>query len=104
LAERIPYNAWDSHMHVIDPENYPLHPDAVYTPTPYSLSDAIKFEQAVGIRNIVLVQPSIYGNDNSCMLDALRELGPYRGRGVAMPKSSLRHCKSGILWEFEVSE
>jgi predicted TIM-barrel fold metal-dependent hydrolase len=82
LAERIPYNAWDSHMHVVDPANYPLSPDASYTPEPHLLSDAVKFEQSVGIQNIVLVQPSIYGNDNSCMLDALRQLGPQRGRAV----------------------
>ena len=31
---------------------------------------------------MVLVQPSIYGNDNSCMLSALRDLGPERGRAV----------------------
>lgn len=36
----------------------------------------------MGLRNIVLVQPSIYGNDNTCMLDALRALGPRHGRAV----------------------
>lgn len=31
---------------------------------------------------MVFVQPSIYGNDNSCMLDALRQVTPERGRAV----------------------
>ncbi|ETI22651.1 hypothetical protein G647_06727 [Cladophialophora carrionii CBS 160.54] len=31
---------------------------------------------------MVLVQPSIYGNDNSCMLQALDELTPKHGRAV----------------------
>ncbi|PSN61931.1 amidohydrolase 2 [Corynespora cassiicola Philippines] len=40
------------------------------------------FEKSIGISNIVLVQPSIYGNDNSCLLDALKAIGPRHGRGV----------------------
>ncbi|KAJ4374540.1 hypothetical protein N0V86_007409 [Didymella sp. IMI 355093] len=42
----------------------------------------MSFEKTVGISNIVLVQPSIYGNDNSCLLNALRAIGPHHGRGV----------------------
>lgn len=82
LASRIPSGAWDSHMHILDPDNYPLAPTAVYRPSTFSLAQALTFESSVGIRNIVLVQPSIYGVDNTCLLDALQELGSARGRGV----------------------
>ena len=82
LAQRMPSGAWDSHMHVFDLENYDLIPNAIYRPNSYSLEQALEFEATVGIKNIVLVQPSIYGNDNGCLLDALKELGPKRGRGV----------------------
>ncbi|CAM1504756.1 Fc.00g023470.m01.CDS01 [Cosmosporella sp. VM-42] len=82
LAERMPPGAWDSHMHVFDLENYELIPNAIYRPNSYSLEQALEFESTVGIDNIVIVQPSIYGNDNSCLLDALKGLGPKRGRGV----------------------
>lgn len=82
MAGRIPRGAWDSHMHVVDPDNYDLAPEAVYRPSSHTLDQAMEFEKSVGINNIVLVQPSIYGNDNSCLLDALRKLGPTRGRGV----------------------
>lgn len=78
----IPPGAWDSHMHVIDPALYPLANDAIYTPKPHTLDHAIAFESSMRISNIVLVQPSIYGNNNSCLLDALRKLGPERARGV----------------------
>jgi predicted TIM-barrel fold metal-dependent hydrolase len=74
--------SWDSHMHVVDPGRYPLAPDAAYTPSPHTLPEALAFESSVGISNIVLVQPSIYGIDNSCLLDALRDIGPRRGRAV----------------------
>jgi len=96
LSERIPPNSWDSHMHVVDPDSYPLASDAQYTPTPHTLSQAMSFESSVGINSIVLVQPSIYGNDNSCMLDALRKLGLQRGRAVVafdpatLPPSTLQ--------------
>ena len=78
----LPEGAWDSHMHVIDPEMYPLASDACYVPSRHLLGDALGFEAGLGFSNIVLVQPSIYGNDNSCMLDALRLLGPSRARAV----------------------
>ncbi|RFU29530.1 hypothetical protein B7463_g6804, partial [Scytalidium lignicola] len=82
LIARIPFDSWDSHMHVVDPEQYPLSPTAAYVPHPHRLPEAIAFESSIGFRNVVLVQPSIYGNDNSCLLAALQELGAIRARGV----------------------
>ncbi|KAB2572802.1 hypothetical protein DBV05_g8476 [Lasiodiplodia theobromae] len=82
VAARIPPDSWDSHMHVTDPR-YPLAPNAAYTPPLHTLSDALALTSgAYNIRNLVFVQPSIYGADNSCLLSALRELGPQHGRGV----------------------
>ena len=69
-------------MHVVEPMKYPLAERPQYTPSTFTLGDAMRFEKSVGVRNIVLVQPSIYGTDNSCLLAALRELGADRGRGV----------------------
>jgi predicted TIM-barrel fold metal-dependent hydrolase len=83
LSERIPPNSWDSHMHVIDPDTYPLAADAQYTPMPHTLSHAMSFYSTIGgINSMVLVQPSIYGHDNTCLLDALRRVGPRRARAV----------------------
>lgn len=71
-------------MHVIDPKRYPLAPGAVYVPSTNSIWDAVSFENTVGMKNIVAVQPSIYGNDNSAMLDSMKALGPERSRGVVV--------------------
>lgn len=68
-------------MHVTSPD-YPLAADAAYIPSLHSLQHAMKFEATIGLSNIILVQPSIYGNDNSCLLDALKTIGPHHGRGV----------------------
>lgn len=84
VAQRLPNNTWDGHMHVIDPSRYPLAPNAVYTPSVFSAWDAVSFENSVSMRNLVAVQPSIYGNDNSALLDALRAFGPDRSRGVVV--------------------
>lgn len=81
-TQEVPSGAWDSHMHILDPQRYPLDPDAQYIPQTHTLSEAMEFESSVGISNIVLVQPSIYAVDNSCVLDGLRELGPQRARAV----------------------
>ncbi|KAL2809336.1 hypothetical protein BJX63DRAFT_365385 [Aspergillus granulosus] len=83
LRGRLPSQSWDSHMHVVEPR-YPVVADAAYKPTPHTIHDAIAFESSVGIENFVLVQPSIYGYDNSCLLQALRHIGPSRGRGVVV--------------------
>ena len=82
LSQRLPSGAWDSHMHTFEPDRFPLASTAFYTPKTHTLEEAMEFESSVGIPNIVLVQPSGYGNDNSCLLDVLRRLGPSRSRGV----------------------
>ncbi|CAI7607325.1 unnamed protein product [Penicillium glandicola] len=84
LKHRLPPKSWDSHMHVVEPERFPVSATAVYKPTPHTLSEALAFESALGVENLVFVQPSIYGTDNSCLLDALRKIGPSRGRGVVV--------------------
>ena len=77
----MPADAWDCHMHVTSPD-YPLAANAAYKPVLHDIKHAMAFEKTVGVRNVVLVQPSIYGNDNNCLLDALKAIGPRHGRGV----------------------
>ncbi|KAJ5167277.1 Amidohydrolase 2 [Penicillium canariense] len=84
LKKRIPPRSWDSHMHVVEPHRFPVSPAAVYQPEIHTLADALAFESSLGVENLVFVQPSIYGTDNSCLLAALARLGPSRGRGVVV--------------------
>lgn len=83
----VPFGAWDSHMHVSDPSAYPVAPAAKYEPQKHTLDEALQFETALGFRNIVLVQPSTFGTDNSNLLDALRDLqsnDQLNGRGIVV--------------------
>ncbi|KAJ5288197.1 Amidohydrolase 2 [Penicillium angulare] len=84
LKHRLPLQSWDSHMHVVEPQRFPVSRSAVYQPAVHTLADALAFEASIGVKNLVFVQPSIYGTDNSCLLAALTKLGPYRGRGVVV--------------------
>ncbi|KAL3486843.1 hypothetical protein BJX62DRAFT_228477 [Aspergillus germanicus] len=97
LRGKLPHKSWDSHMHVVEPR-YPVVADAAYEPTPHTIHDAIEFETSLGIENVVLVQPSIYGHDNSCLLDALRHIGPSRGRGVVVIDAANANIKTLREW------
>jgi predicted TIM-barrel fold metal-dependent hydrolase len=76
----IPPGACDSHVHVFDPR-FPLAERRVYTPPPATVDDLLELQRALRLERVVLVQPSVYGTDNSAHLDALRRLGS-RARGV----------------------
>ena len=54
-----------------------------YTPHLLTLDDYRPIMTTLGIDRAVLVQPSVYGMDNSALLDALRQM-PERLRGVVV--------------------
>ncbi|HJS39029.1 MAG TPA: amidohydrolase family protein [Burkholderiales bacterium] len=81
---RPPPLACDCHIHVFGPfARYPLDPARKYTPGEATLEEYLKVARTLGTGRVVLVQPSVYGTDSSCQLDALRQLGE-RARGVAV--------------------
>jgi predicted TIM-barrel fold metal-dependent hydrolase len=81
---RPPPLACDCHIHVFGPyARYPLDAARKYTPPQAPLEDYRRVMAALGTDRVVLVQPSVYGTDNACQRDALRELGD-RARGVAV--------------------
>jgi 2-pyrone-4,6-dicarboxylate lactonase len=76
-------NACDSHFHVFGPEErYPYSTDLRYRPPYAPLGDYLAHARELGIDRYVFVQPSAYGRDNRCMLDAMREVGPEKCRGI----------------------
>ena len=75
--------ACDSHFHVFGPqERYPYAADLRYKPPHAPLDDYLAHSKELGIERYVFVQPSAYGRDNSCMLDAMRSVGALRCRGI----------------------
>lgn len=80
----VPANACDSHTHIFgDPHRFPYNLPRNYTPEIVSVDESLAVHRALHTQRIVLVQPSVYGSDNSCMLDAMKKLGSIsRGIGV----------------------
>ena len=70
----LPPLSCDSHVHVIGhAARYAFDARRGYTPEPASLASYCRVAAACGIERAVLVQPSVYGADNACLLDALRD-------------------------------
>lgn len=76
--------ACDCHVHLFDTKRFPYVAGRAYTPPPASLAALQAFHGALGIERAVLVQPSVYGTDNRCLLNGLREFGTGRARGIAV--------------------
>jgi len=69
-------NACDCHVHVFGPASrYPFSPERAYTPPSASVEQLVSLHDSLGIERVVIVQPSPYGTDNACTLDAVRRLG-----------------------------
>jgi predicted TIM-barrel fold metal-dependent hydrolase len=78
----LPAGTIDTHFHVFE-AGAPLNVPRSYTPQILTLGDWLEFAAAGGIARGVLVQPSVYGFDNSVLLRALMA-APDRLRGVVV--------------------
>lgn len=81
-ATRLPFSTVDTHFHVFRP-GAPLNSPRSYTPQVLTLADWQRLASALGIDCGVLVQPSVYGFDNSVLLEALAA-GPRHLRGIVV--------------------
>jgi len=83
---RAPSLSCDAHFHVFGPaERYPVggvNETLRYAPPLAPLADYLALAKIMGFERFVFVQPSAYGRDNACMLDAMREVGIARCRGI----------------------
>jgi predicted TIM-barrel fold metal-dependent hydrolase len=77
---------WDCHVHVFDDaaKVAPGH----YAPQHRPLTAIEALAQSHGCGHLVMVQPSVYGTDNTVLLDALR-VQPGRHRGVVVVDASV---------------
>jgi predicted TIM-barrel fold metal-dependent hydrolase len=83
IGFKVPANVVDSHCHIFNPEKFPYSPKRRYTPPSATVEDLRRFHAAIHVRRVVCVQPSVYGTDNACLVDALKQLGA-DARGIAV--------------------
>ena len=74
---QFPTEACDTHMHIYD-SRYPIAPSSLLRPPDATTADYRQVQSSLGLQRVVVVQPSTYGFDNSCTLDAVAELGDAR--------------------------
>jgi predicted TIM-barrel fold metal-dependent hydrolase len=80
---RSPPGGCDAHFHVFGPaQRYPYGSELRYTPPLAPLADFLELSEKLGLSRYVFVQPSAYGRDNRCMLDAMRDVGKASCRGI----------------------
>jgi predicted TIM-barrel fold metal-dependent hydrolase len=80
----VPANACDCHTHIFgDARQFPWFSGRTYTPESASVAEMRALHRALHMDRVVIVNPSVYGADNSCTLDAIKQLGP-RSRGIAV--------------------
>ena len=84
-----PRRSCDTHAHIMGPKaSYAYSPARIYTPPDCLLSDYLHMLDTLGVERGVLVQPSVYGTDNTAMLEAMKAAGG-RLRGVAVVDESI---------------
>jgi len=79
---KAPAGACDTHMHIYN-RRFPKAPTAKIVPPEASVTDYLTMRARLGIERSVVVQPSTYGKDNRCTLEAMAVIGP-SARGVAV--------------------
>jgi len=82
----------DTHAHICGPQSqYAYAEDRIYTPPDALAADYLKLLGILGAERSVLVQPSVYGADNTVMLGAIKEISAsgVPCRGVAVVDESI---------------
>jgi predicted TIM-barrel fold metal-dependent hydrolase len=84
VAFEVPAGACDCHTHIFgDPRRFPFAANRTYTPASASVEEIRRLHRALHTTRVVIVQPSVYGTDNGCTLDAIKQLGS-TARGIAV--------------------
>src|SRR6266849_1933855 len=65
----MPTGAIDVHNHIVGPQSkYPMAATRTYTPPEASVAQLRALRGQLGVARNVIVQPSFYGTDNSCLV------------------------------------
>lgn len=84
---KAPAGACDCHMHIFD-SRFPLAEKARRKEADAPVSEYRKLQQRLGLERVVIVQPTAYGRDNRCTLEAIAQLGA-GARGIAVVDTSV---------------
>lgn len=92
----VPANSCDCHHHIYD-ERFPVSPHwRQGFPPGATVADYRLLQRRLGTTRCVVVQPSTYGIDNRCLVDALGQLGS-AARGVAVVDTDVKDAELRML-------
>jgi len=83
-ATPIPAGACDCHHHIYDPVRFPYRATDTRNQPPATVDCYRLLQKKLGTTRNVIVEPSAYGTDNRCTLDALRVMGKENTRAVVV--------------------
>ncbi len=86
LGFKVPKGACDCHTHIFGgPTRFPFFSGRGYTPEPALPDEMKKLHRTLHVDRVVIVQPSVYGTDNSATLYGMKAMGGLkRARGIAV--------------------
>jgi D-galactarolactone isomerase len=84
---KVPADTCDCHMHIYE-SRFPTASTAISPPPEAPLAAYRNVRQQLGLIRAVIVQPSAYGSDNSCTMEAVKALGE-DARGVVVVDTSV---------------
>lgn len=80
----VPAGSCDCAVHVFgDPKRYPFWEGRTYTPETATAEELRRLLKTLGLDRVVIAQATVYGTDNSCVLDSVRAFGN-QARGIVM--------------------
>lgn len=82
-----PQGACDTHLHFYNAK-FPSAPTALMTPPDAWVDDYCLIQHRLNLERIVAIQPTTYGTDNSCQLEAMKSFGK-NARGVMVADTSV---------------
>jgi predicted TIM-barrel fold metal-dependent hydrolase len=82
---KLPAGATDCHSHIVGPAAaWAMVGSRKYEPEEGLVDEYINVIGQLGVERSILVQPSFYGTDNGCQIEAMRVIGRANSRGVAV--------------------
>jgi predicted TIM-barrel fold metal-dependent hydrolase len=89
---KAPAHATDCHHHIYNSQ-FPVDPKATLKPGDATVADYRVLQKRIGTSRNVVIQPSTYGVDNRCLLDALGQFGTKNTRAVAVVDTKVSNAE-----------
>ena len=97
---KAPSGVCDTHMHIYN-SRYPTAATAKFTPPNASVPAYLAMRARLVVSRTVVVQPSTYGKDNRCTLEAMAAIGP-SARGVVVVDETITDAELDLLTKLGV--